>query len=57
MASRESCEGRAGQRHASLLEAIDAVGDRHRLGDILFDDDEADAALLDPRQRGVKVAG
>ena len=30
----------AGQRHAALLEAVDAVGDRQRLHDVLLDDDE-----------------
>ena len=46
----------AGQRHPSLLETIDAIGDRHRLDDVLLDQDHAGALRLDVRQRGVDVA-
>ena len=28
----------ARKRHAALLKTIDAVGDRHRLGDVLLDE-------------------
>ena len=48
--------GAAGERHPALLEAIDAVGDRHRLDDVLLDDDQAGAVGLDRRQGGVDVA-
>ena len=46
----------AGQRHAALLEAVDAVGDRQRLHDVLLDEDDAGALRLDRRQRRVDVA-
>ena len=36
----------AGERHASLLEAVDAVGDGERLHDVLLDDDDCRAFRL-----------
>ncbi len=56
MASRRELRRTAGERHASLLEAVDAVGDGKRLDDVLLDDDQAGPLGLDRRQLRVDVA-
>lgn len=47
---------RARQRHAAFHHAVNAVGDLHRLADVLFHNDERGARFLDFRHRLVDVA-
>ena len=37
----------AGERQAAFLEAVDAIGDFHRLDDVLLDEHDAGAFRLD----------